>query len=148
MKKSRWNDLISRLEPHSYAALRVLSGAFFAFHGAQKVFGIFGGHLQVAGTQLWLGGIIELVAGALIAVGLLTRLAAFLASGTMAVAYVQFHWKLAFTGGLWIPTVNQGELAVLFCFLFLFIFARGAGSFSLDNRRPLAPARLPAADRS
>jgi putative oxidoreductase len=138
MPQPRWKDLPNRLEPYAYAALRVVTGTLFAFHGAQKLFGIYGGHVQAFGTQLWLGGFIELVAGGLIALGLLTRPAAFLASGTMAVAYIQFHWKFALAEGQWIPAVNRGELALVFCFLFLFIFAHGAGRFALGRRRPVS----------
>ena len=85
--------------------------------------------------QIWIGGLIELLGGAWVAIGLYTRPAAFLASGTMAVAYFQFHWRFALAGGRWIPALNQGELAVLYCFLFLFIAARGGGVASLDGRR-------------
>jgi len=72
-------------------------------------------------------GAIELVAGSLIAVGLFAAFAAFLASGEMAVAYFMSHAP----HGFW-PTVNHGELAVLYCFAFLFIAARGSGRWSLD----------------
>jgi putative oxidoreductase len=65
--------------------------------------------------------------------GLLARPAAFLASGTMAVAYFQFHWKLKFAHWMWLPGVNQGEMAVLYCFLFLLIAARGGGPVSIDG---------------
>lgn len=93
------------------------------------------------GSQVWFGGMIELVCGLLIAVGLFTRPAAFLASGTMAVAYLQFHWKLSFAGGQWLPAVNHGEPALIYCFLFLFVAAHGGGAPSLDalrNRAQLA----------
>ena len=70
-----------------------------------------------------------------IALGLLTRCAAFLASGTMAVAYIQFHWKFAVAGAMWLPALNHGEMAVLYCFLFLFVAARGGGAASLDAAR-------------
>ena len=76
-----------------------------------------------------IGGLIELVCGALIVVGLLTGIAAFIASGEMAVAYFTVH---AAHGGP-IPLVNKGELAVLYCFVFLYIAAHGAGIWSIDN---------------
>jgi len=120
-----------RVEPSAYALLRVVFWALFMFHGLQKVLG-FLGKQQETFSQLWVGGVIELVAGALIAVGLFTRPAALLASGTMAVAYVQFHWKLDFADYRWLPIVNKGEAAVLYCFAFLYLAARGAGSWSLD----------------
>lgn len=130
------NELLSRIEKPVFAALRIIAGAAFSFHGMQKLFGWFPtGALPAVGSQQWVGGIIELVCGSLIALGLFARPAAFLASGTMAVAYIQFHWKFRFANGMWEPTVNRGEPAVLYCFIFLFIFAHGAGIFSLDARR-------------
>ena len=85
------------------------------------------------GSQLWIGGVIEIVTGIMLAFGFLTVWAGFLASGTMAVAYIQFHWKFAF-GSAFFPVVNKGELAVLYAFLFLFIACRGAGVWSVDGR--------------
>ena len=133
---SSLNTTLSRYEDAGYAALRVVSGLMFAVHGAQKLFGLFGAPAIEfsAKPQIYIGGIIELVCGLLIALGLFTRPAAFLASGTMAVAYFQFHWKLAFADFKWVPAVNQGEMAALYCFLFLFICLRGAGAFSLDRK--------------
>jgi putative oxidoreductase len=133
---TRLKTFATSLEDFAYAALRIVAGAAFSFHGMQKMFGWYSDHPRPEfGTQMWLGGIIELLCGLLVAIGLFTRPAAFLASGTMAVAYFQFHWKLQFAGGTWLPGVNQGELAVLYCFLFFFIFAHGAGQASLDGRR-------------
>ena len=115
-----------RLQPFAYRALRVVAGLMFAFHGMQKLFGWYATAARPASfSQLWVGALIELSCGLLIASGFLLRPAAFLASGTMAVAYTQFHWKLAFAGGKWLPAVNKGELAVLYCLLFLYLFARG-----------------------
>lgn len=114
----------------SYTALRVVTGALFCVHGAQKMFEVLGGSRPPFGTQIWFGGLIELVAGALIAVGLKTRHAAFLSSGTMAVAYTQFHWKFA-TGAAFFPSVNQGELALVYSFVFLYIACRGSGKVAL-----------------
>lgn len=120
----------------AFAALRIVGGALFALHGSQKLFGWPpGGHTVPLASQLGIGGVIELVCGVLVAIGLFARPAAFLASGTMAVAYLQFHWKFAFAKAAWLPVVNHGEPAVLYCFLFLFIAAHGAGALSLDGRR-------------
>ena len=116
-----------------YAAMRIVVGLMFAFHGMQKLFGILTENQPPVGSQLWIGGVIELVCGLLIAVGLFTTWAAFLASGTMAVAYLQFHWKFAF-GAEFFPTINRGELALTYAFLFLFIACRGAGMLSFDKQ--------------
>jgi len=116
-----------------YAALRILTGLLFAFHGLQGLFGILLPFpTPDVGSQAWFGAVIELVTGACIAAGLLTRPAAFLASGTMAVAYIQFHWKLAFDATFF-PAVNQGEPALVYAFLFLYIACRGPGRASLDR---------------
>lgn len=128
------NRLLGPRVEAAYALLRVVSGLLFALHGAQKLFGVLGGTVQAAGSQLWIGAVIELVAGLAIAAGVFTSWAAFLASGTMAVAYVQFHWKLAFDAGFF-PVVNKGELALLYAVLFLFVACRGAGPYSWDGRK-------------
>jgi putative oxidoreductase len=125
---------LSRFEGPIYAALRVIAGLMFSFHGMQKIFGWLSPQGQPEQfSQIWFGGIIELVGGILIAIGLLTRWAALLASGTMAVAYFQFHWKLEFANYQWLPGVNQGEMAVLYCFVFLLIAAHGPGIASVDG---------------
>src|SRR5258708_2777257 len=99
--------LLSPLAGPAYTLLRVISGLMFAFHGAQKLFGFLGGFQPPFGTQLWIGGVIEFFGGLMIALGIKTRWAAFLASGMMAVAYTQFHWKLA-GGANFFPAVNKG----------------------------------------
>lgn len=132
------------LEPKvdfAYPLLRIVAGLMFAFHGLQKLFGVMSSFQPTAGSQAWFGGIIELVTGLAIAAGFLTSWAAFLASGTMAVAYVQFHWKLALDAQFF-PTMNKGELALLYAVVFLYIACRGAGAWSLDrwrSRTPTAP---------
>ena len=128
------NSELHRFERPAYALMRIVLGLLFAVHGAQKLFGILGNDGATFGTQIWIGGVIELVTGLLIAGGLFTSLAAFLASGTMAVAYIQFHWQLRFDEAFF-PQVNKGELAVVYCFAFLFIACRGAGIWSLGTRR-------------
>jgi putative oxidoreductase len=130
---------IARAERAAFAVLRIVAGALFSIHGMQKLFGWPpSGHTVTIASQVGVGGIIELVCGLLIAVGLFARPAAFLASGMMAVAYFQFHWKLALAKAAWLPIVNRGELAVVYCFLFLFIAAHGAGPVSVDAARPLS----------
>jgi len=124
------------LEPRAefaYTLLRVVAGLMFAFHGLQILFGVLSNFQPQVGTQLWFGGIIELACGIAIALGVLTSWAAFLASGTMAVAYIQFHWKLKF-GAQFFPAVNQGEPALLYCVVFFFIACRGGGRWSIDGR--------------
>ena len=117
----------------AYALLRIAAGSMFMFHGMQKILGILSAHPQPAvGSQIWVGGMIELIGGLLVLVGYQTRLAAFLASGTMAVAYCQFHWKFQ-TGSQLFPAINQGELALVYAFLFLYIACRGAGKWGLDK---------------
>ena len=129
----------SKAESVTYTLLRVVAGWLFFQAGAVKVLGWFGGVPQgvtiTVGSQAWIGGMIEMVGGLLILFGLFTRVAAFLASGEMAVAYFQFHQP----NGTW-PHQNQGTAAVLFCFLFLYMAARGDGAYSLGalvrKRRP------------
>jgi putative oxidoreductase len=126
----------ARAEAPAFAALRIVAGVLFSFHGMQKLFGWPpGGHPAALATQLGLGGVIELACGVLIAIGLFARPAAFVACGEMAVAYSQFHWKFAFARDLWLPIVNKGEPAVVYCFLFLYIAAHGAGIVSVDAVR-------------
>jgi putative oxidoreductase len=129
---TRWLETKTEI---AYALLRGVSGALFAFHGVQKLFGVLSAsHLAAPFSQIWVGGVIELVGGTLIAVGFFTRCAAFVSSGQMAVAYTQFHWKLAF-GANFFPAVNKGELALVYSFLFLYVACRGSGRFSVDAAR-------------
>src|ERR1700691_1667720 len=109
-----------------YPLMRFVIGALFACHGAQKLFGAFGGEGPL-NPRLKTAGIIEFFAGCLIALGLAAGYAAFIASGEMAFAYFTVHAH----GGFW-PIVNKGEPAVLYCFIFLYIASRGSGRFSLD----------------
>jgi putative oxidoreductase len=120
---------LARIAGPAYAAFRIVTGFLFAFHGAQKLFGAFGGQAQPLASMPGAAGTIELVCGVLVMVGVLTGLAAFLASGEMAAAYFLAHAPK----GLW-PIENRGELAALYCFAFLYIAARGAGMWSLGGR--------------
>ena len=117
---------------YAYALMRIMAGFMFSFHGAQKILGILSDFQPPVGSQLWFGGMIELICGLLVLVGFRARWAAFLASGEMAAAYFQFHWKFQM-GPAFFPAVNKGELAVLYCFVFLFIASRGGGKWSLDK---------------
>ena len=110
---------------------RILFGIMMTCHGAQKVFGAFGGVPPGAPPLIiWIAGPIELLGGALLAVGLFTRPAAFLLSGFMAFAYFMGHAPK----GFW-PIVNQGELAIIYCWLALYYAAAGPGAWSLDGMR-------------
>jgi putative oxidoreductase len=120
----------SRTE-EAYALLRIVSGLMFLFHGLQKILHVYTDTVPPVGSQLWIGGLIELVGGSLIALGAFAPYAAFLASGTMAVAYVQYHWRLQLDREL-LPRLNGGELALLYSFLFLFVACRGSGIWSID----------------
>lgn len=134
-------SVLSSLSDKVYAAIRIVTGLLFSFHGMQKVFGILwpGAYPrpEVGFNQTYIGGWIELVTGLMIAAGLCTRPAAFLASGTMAVAYWQFHVfaQTALTGlAKYLPATNQGTPAVLYCFLFFYMVFKGAGPWSVDAR--------------
>ena len=117
----------------SYALMRIVTGIMFSFHGVQKVLGVLAKMQPSVGSQLWIGGIIELFGGLMVLLGVQTRVAAFLCSGMMAVAYIQFHWKFQ-AGSALFPTINKGELAVLYCFVFLLIACRGGIKWCLDKK--------------
>ena len=128
-------SLVNRFQswaPRILGALRMIAGALFACYGAQKIFGLFGGIPPGAAPKalIWSAGSIELVGGVLIAIGLFTRITAFICSGQMAIAYFTGHAP----HGFW-PIQNHGELAVLFCWLFLYIAAAGPGAYALDHLR-------------
>jgi len=128
-QKGQMNDILRRHEADIYALLRIVTGFLFLWHGMEKIFGF--PEAPPAGAPafiLWVAGPIELVCGFLVMIGLLTRPAAFLASGLMGVAYWLAHGTRAL-----LPILNQGELAVLYCFVFLFIAARGPGRWSVDG---------------
>jgi len=123
---------LERYADHAYALLRIVTGFMFFFHGTQKILGVLSEVQPPVWSQLWFGGIIELIGGLAVLLGFQTRLAAFLCSGTMAVAYFQFHWKFQIGPALF-PAINKGELAVLYCFVFLFIACRGGIKWCLDK---------------
>lgn len=124
---------LSPLAPHFLALLRVIAALLFLSHGTMKLLGIPASDFQPPLISLLgLAGVIEIVTGILLTIGLFTRPAAFIASGTMAVAYFMAHAGQAF-----VPAQNGGEAAVLFCFVFLYLVFSGPGAFALDNaRRP------------
>ena len=115
---------MKQYENQTYALLRIVSGFAFLSHGASKLIN-FG---ELPARMAYVAMPIELVGGALIMIGLLTRWAAFVASGTMAAAY----WMAHGTNALF-PIANGGEIAILFCFTFLYIAANGSGIWSVDG---------------
>lgn len=118
---------LGRYSGVAYALMRVIIGSLLACHGAQKLFGALGGQQAELGSLMGVGGVIEFFGGLLVAVGLFAGWAAFLCSGTMAVAYFMAHAPK----GFW-PIVNHGELAVAYCFVFLYIATRGSGPGSVE----------------
>jgi putative oxidoreductase len=121
--------ILGRFTDVAYALMRIVAGLLFAQHGAQKLFGVLGGTQQLGNPLLLVAGVVELVGGLLVAIGLFASVAAFVASGQMAVAYFMSHAPR----GFW-PVENKGELAALYCFVFLFVASRGAGKWSVDGR--------------
>ena len=126
-------DITSKLvawRPQILSILRIMAGLLFLEHGMAKLLGF--PPSQNAGpalfTLIWFAGAIELVGGALVTVGLYTRIAAFVMSGEMAFAYFMRHAPRGF-----FPILNAGEAAILFCFLFLYLAAAGPGPWSLDR---------------
>jgi putative oxidoreductase len=130
---------LNRFADPFYCVTRLIVGLMFACHGGQKILGFPpGGHGMPPGTLGTLGAWIELAGGILIAFGLLTRIAALVASGEMAVAYFMVHAAgkaldhAPAPTEQFFPILNKGELAVLYCWIFLFIFFYGPGRWSID----------------
>ncbi|HEX5010173.1 MAG TPA: DoxX family protein [Planctomycetota bacterium] len=121
--------------------LRVVAGLMFMQAGGMKLLDWFGGMAGAGqppievGSQAWIGGVLELVGGALVMIGLFTRPVAFILAGEMAVAYWQFHYDWANSTSWTWPIQNHGGEAVLFCFIFLLFAAQGAGMLSVDGLR-------------
>lgn len=116
-----------RMAPQAYALMRIVFGLIFMMYGLQK-FGMLGGEAVPLVSMYGAAAIIEVVGGLLIAIGLFTRVVAFIASGEMAFAYFIEHQP---QGAL--PVQNMGVEAVLFCFAYLYVAARGAGIWSVDS---------------
>jgi len=128
------HHVLSRVADIGLTLLRIVAGLMLMQHGAQKLFGLlltpetkFMG-APPAFSQMWIGGVLELFGGGLLALGAFTRVVAFLLSGMLAVAYFQVHAK----NGFW-PILNRGELAALYSFVFLMFAAVGGGPYSLDG---------------
>ena len=123
---------LTKWAPQALGVLRIVSGLLFLAHGTQKFLSFPPGEMAGMGWSLshpaHYAGIVELFAGALVAVGWFTRPAAFLASGTMAVAYWYAHAPQNM-----FPVNNMGDAAILYCFVFLYLVFAGAGAFSVDG---------------
>ncbi|MFM9903584.1 MAG: DoxX family protein [Pyrinomonadaceae bacterium] len=123
------NQILGRYSAYIYAIFRIVFGFMFMLHGTQKMLGWPPAKQPgMAEGIILAAGIIELVCGFLIMIGFFSSIAAFLASGTMAVAYFMVHQP----GGA-LPIMNGGELAVVYCFAFLYIASRGSGALSVDS---------------
>ncbi len=124
-----------RWAPCAHALLRIVAGYLFMLHGSAKLLGTphvaAYDHLSLA-SLIGVAGLLELVGGALVLIGLFVRPVAFILSGEMAVAYFTAH---ASRGSPLLPILNQGDGAVLYCFIFLFLAAAGAGMWSVDAAR-------------
>lgn len=127
---------LSEWTPYALGILRIVAGLIFLEHGSQKLLGFPDGERAFvdAFTLSWWAGLLELILGALIVVGLFTRLAAFIASGEMAFAYWLAHAPQNF-----FPVNNGGDAAILYCFVFLFLVFAGPGKWSLDGLRSAEP---------
>ncbi|MFF3642099.1 DoxX family protein [Streptomyces sp. NPDC002564] len=116
-------------QPYALGLFRIVIGLLFACHGAASLFGVLGGSTVDAGTwPSWYAAVIQLVGGILVLLGLGTRAAAFLSSGSMAYAYFKVHQPEA----LW-PMENGGEAAAIFCWAMLLFVFTGSGAFALDR---------------
>ena len=122
--------ILDRYGKETHAALRIVAGLLFLWHGSSKLFGFPTPAPDAPAVVIYVAGGIELVGGVLVLIGLFTRQAAFLCSGLMAVAY----WMAHGTNALF-PIQNGGELAILYCFVFLFLSAHGSGIWSVDGSR-------------
>jgi putative oxidoreductase len=117
--------------PRVLSIVRIVAGLIFMAHGTQKLLGFPASDMNPPMLSMfWFAGLIELVAGALITVGLFTRPAAFVASGTMAFAYFIAHAPQHF-----FPALNGGDAAILYCFFFLYLVFAGPGEWSVDAKR-------------
>lgn len=123
-------DRLSPYAPQALAVLRIVSALLFLLHGTQKLFGFPATEFAPPMFSIfWFAGVIEIITGVLILIGLFTRPAAFVASGTMAVAY----WMAHAPANLF-PANNGGDAAILFCFVFLYLVFAGPGSWSVNKQ--------------
>ncbi|MEM8844479.1 MAG: DoxX family protein [Pseudomonadota bacterium] len=121
-------QFLDKFTDHSYAAFRIVAGFLFLCHGTQKLFNYPVDFPYTLNTMSTSAAVIEIVTGVLIIIGFYSRYAAFIASGTMAVAY----WMVHGPNHLF-PIGNGGELSALYCFAFLYIACKGSGIWSLNS---------------
>ena len=127
-ERGKTMDSLTAWQPRVLSVLRIVSGLIFLLHGTQKLLGVPASTRAVEAFSLpWTAGVIEIVSGLAILVGFMTRPAAFLASGTMAVAYWMAHAPRDI-----FPTNNGGDAAILYCFIFLYFVFAGPGPWSID----------------
>ncbi|CAL9586151.1 hypothetical protein SUDANB145_05130 [Streptomyces sp. enrichment culture] len=126
---------LNSAQPYALGLFRIVVGLLFACHGAASLFGVLGGAAGTEGGTVeagtwpnWYAAVIQLVGGALVLLGLGTRAAAFISSGSMAYAYFKMHQP----GALW-PMENGGEASAMFCWAFLLLVFTGSGAFGLDR---------------
>jgi putative oxidoreductase len=127
---------LSAWSPRALAVLRIITALLFLQHGTAKLLGFpaMDPPMNVELFSLFgLAGVLELVGGSLILIGLFTRPVAFILAGQMAVAYFMAHAPMSFY-----PLLNQGEAAILFCFVFLYLVFAGPGAWSVDGARDTA----------
>ena len=124
---------LSRLTPYLLSVLRLVAAFVYVAHGTQKIFGVPGHPYHApafAATMMGAAGVIETIGGMLMLLGLFTRPVAFVLSGMMAVAYFMVHAPQSY-----VPAVNGGDAAILFCFIFFYLFIAGGGAWGLDAKR-------------
>jgi len=119
---------LDKYDEYVFPVVRIIVGFLFACHGAQKLFGVLGSRPEIHDPEGLVAGLVEFFGGSLVALGLGARVAAFIASGEMAVAY----WKVHAPRGVW-PILNGGERAVFYCFFFLYVAVHGPGRMTLQS---------------
>lgn len=126
-------NFLDRYSPYALGLLRIATALIFIAHGTQKLFGFPAAPasgLPPLFSLFWFGAILEAFGGLAILLGVFTRPVAFILAGEMAYAYWMFHAPRSIY-----PLLNNGDAAVLYCFIFLYLFFAGAGAFSIDNRK-------------
>jgi putative oxidoreductase len=144
------DEFSERWAPYAIGVLRIVTALLFLEHGTAKLLGFPVTELAYPPmwSLLWIAGVFELVGGSLLLIGLWTRWVSLLLAGEMAVAYWYTHAPISFY-----PILNQGEAAILFCFIFVLLFVVGAGEWSVDKvlhrrKSPIEGYAAPGGERS